>query len=73
MHSTIAVSHVQLKSKLKSKSRPPIPEFSGAHSNNYLYTLLVCLFVPLYPVSVETAEPVEAKICEATHMTQGKV
>ena len=33
----------------------------------------ICLFLCLYPINVKTAEPIGPKICEATHMTQGKV
>ena len=33
----------------------------------------LCLFLCLYPINVKTAEPIGPKICEATHITQGKV
>ena len=39
----------------------------------YSYTLLVFVFVCLYPLNVKTAEPIEPKIVEAICMTAGKV
>ena len=39
----------------------------------YLYALLVCLFVRLYPLNIQTAEPTKPNISEATHMAQRKV
>ena len=40
----------------------------------YLYTLLVCLFVCncLYPINVKTAESIGPNIFEETHMTPGR-
>ena len=37
-----------------------------------MYSLLVCQSVCLYPINVNTAEPIEPNIFEATHMTPGK-
>ena len=39
----------------------------------YLYTLLVCLGVCLYPINVKTAEPIGSKFCVGLHMYPGKV
>ena len=35
----------------------------------YLYTVLVCLFVRLYPINAKTAQIIEPKICEGRFKT----
>ena len=40
--------------------------------NIYIYTLLVCLSVHLYPINVKTAEPIRPKFYVAPHVTPGK-
>ena len=38
----------------------------------YIYTLLVCLSVCLYPINVKTTEPIESKFCVGPRVTLGK-
>ena len=42
-------------------------------SRIYIYTLLACLPVCLYPINVKTAEPIGPKFGAGPRMTPGKV
>ena len=49
---------------------------TGRHQNKqrllihiYIYTLLVCLSISLYPINVKTAEPIGPIFCIRPHMT----
>ena len=42
---------------------------SGEHLYNFIYPLVVCMPVRLYPINVKTAEPIGPKFC----VTLGKV
>ena len=39
----------------------------------YIYTLLICLPVCLYPINVKRIKPIGPKFCMGPHMTPGKV
>ena len=38
----------------------------------YIYTLLVCVSVRLFPINAKTPDPIGPKICVGPHMTLGK-
>ena len=40
---------------------------------DYIFTLLVCMFVRLNPINVKTAEPIGPKFCVRPHMAPLKV
>ena len=46
----------------------------GEHLYNFIYTLVVCMSVRLYPINVKTAEPIGPKFCvwPCNRMTQGR-
>ena len=41
--------------------------------NLYIYIYLACLLVSLYPINVDTTEPIRLNIFGVTHTTPGKV